>query len=148
MDEQLSGTELLALVQRVFLPQPGEGDVAILVDLPDAQVPDDAAWAARRAMAADWVGKLSALATELGRATRLVVYPNVHTNNGDLPARAWLHGGGPLPSTAELDPANAIAFADLYARDAPVIASFAKPRELHTDQRKSTEAIIKLDNPL
>jgi murein L,D-transpeptidase YcbB/YkuD len=40
------------------------------------------------------------------------------------------------------------SFADLYGRDAPVIASFAKPRELHTDQRKSNEAIIKLDNPL
>jgi murein L,D-transpeptidase YcbB/YkuD len=40
------------------------------------------------------------------------------------------------------------SFTDLYGRDAPVIASFAKPRELHTDQRKSNEAIIKLDNPL
>ncbi|MCW1381998.1 L,D-transpeptidase family protein [Novosphingobium sp. KCTC 2891] len=40
------------------------------------------------------------------------------------------------------------SFNDLYSRDAPVIASFAAPRELHTSQRKSTEAIIKLDNPL
>ena len=40
------------------------------------------------------------------------------------------------------------SFGDLYARDAPVIASFTQPRALHTDQRKSTEAIIKLDNPL
>jgi murein L,D-transpeptidase YcbB/YkuD len=40
------------------------------------------------------------------------------------------------------------SFPDIYQRDAPVIASFAKPRELHTDQRKSNEAIIKLDNPL
>lgn len=40
------------------------------------------------------------------------------------------------------------SFADLYGRDAPVIASFAKPRELHTSQRKSNEAVIKLDNPL
>jgi murein L,D-transpeptidase YcbB/YkuD len=40
------------------------------------------------------------------------------------------------------------SFADLYSRDAPVIASFTKPRALHTDQRKSNEAIIKLDNPL
>jgi len=40
------------------------------------------------------------------------------------------------------------SFPDLYTRDAPVIASFTKPRELHTDQRKSNEAIIKLDNPL
>ncbi|MEO0031541.1 MAG: hypothetical protein RIS94_1299 [Pseudomonadota bacterium] len=40
------------------------------------------------------------------------------------------------------------SFADLYGRDPAVIASFAKPRELHTSQRKSNEAIIKLDNPL
>ncbi|WP_421852147.1 L,D-transpeptidase family protein [Novosphingobium sp.] len=40
------------------------------------------------------------------------------------------------------------SFPDIYDRDAPVIASFTKPRELHTTQRKSTEAIIKLDNPL
>lgn len=40
------------------------------------------------------------------------------------------------------------SFGDLYTRDAPVIASFTQPRALHTDQRKSTEAIIKLDNPL
>lgn len=40
------------------------------------------------------------------------------------------------------------SFTDLYSRDAPVIASFAQPRQLHTTQRKSTEAIIKLDNPL
>ena len=40
------------------------------------------------------------------------------------------------------------SFADLYQRDAPVIASFAAPRALHTDQRTSNEAVIKLDNPL
>jgi murein L,D-transpeptidase YcbB/YkuD len=40
------------------------------------------------------------------------------------------------------------SFADLYGRDPRVIASFARPRELHTTQRKSSEAIIKLDNPL
>lgn len=40
------------------------------------------------------------------------------------------------------------SFGDLYARDAPVISSFAKARQLHTDQRKSTEAVVKLDNPL
>ncbi len=40
------------------------------------------------------------------------------------------------------------SFTDVYNRDAPVIASLAKPRELHTTQRKSTEEVIKLDNPL
>ncbi|MBW8783225.1 MAG: L,D-transpeptidase family protein [Novosphingobium sp.] len=39
-------------------------------------------------------------------------------------------------------------FTDIYGRDAPVIASFAAPRQLKTTQRTSKEAIIKLDNPL
>ncbi|MGH6786885.1 MAG: L,D-transpeptidase family protein [Novosphingobium sp.] len=40
------------------------------------------------------------------------------------------------------------SFNDIYGRDAPVVASFAKPRELKTTQRKSAEKVIKLDNPL
>lgn len=40
------------------------------------------------------------------------------------------------------------SFPDIYRRDAPVLASFAQPRQIKTTQRKSNEAIIKLDNPL
>jgi murein L,D-transpeptidase YcbB/YkuD len=39
-------------------------------------------------------------------------------------------------------------FGDIYGRDKPVLASFEAPRQLKTTQRKSDEAIIKLDNPL
>lgn len=39
-------------------------------------------------------------------------------------------------------------FADIYGRDAPVLASFTKAREAKTTQRMSNEEIIKLDNPL
>lgn len=39
-------------------------------------------------------------------------------------------------------------FNDIYGRDAPVLASFAQPRQVKTTQRISNEAIIKLDNPL
>lgn len=39
-------------------------------------------------------------------------------------------------------------FADLYSRDAPVLASFAAPRKAWDGQRKSAEKVIKLDNPL
>jgi murein L,D-transpeptidase YcbB/YkuD len=39
-------------------------------------------------------------------------------------------------------------FADIYSRDAPVLASFNQPRQLKTTQRASNEEIIKLDNPL
>jgi murein L,D-transpeptidase YcbB/YkuD len=40
------------------------------------------------------------------------------------------------------------SYGDIYDRDAPVLASFAQPRQLKTSQRKSNEAVIKLDNPL
>lgn len=40
------------------------------------------------------------------------------------------------------------SFPDIYGHDPAVIASFAQPRQLHTSQRKSSEAVIKLDNPL
>ncbi|WP_306589487.1 hypothetical protein [Geothrix sp. 21YS21S-4] len=123
--ERLDGPELVALVRRVFQPRPGEAALAILVDLPDAQVRDDAAWAVRRAIAQDWAAQLSAHRAELGMDTRLAVYPNVHTNNGELPERAWFHAGGPLPSADALDPAASVSFADLYATH-PILIALTK----------------------
>ena len=125
MSERLSGTELVALVQRVFQPQPDETFLAILVDLPDSRVPDEPTWVERRAIAAEWAETLQAHRAELGLDTHLVVYPNVHTNNGDLPERAWLHAGGPLPSSEALDPAASIPFADLYATH-PILIAITK----------------------
>ena len=123
MTDRLSGEELAALVERVFQPRKGEGDLAILVDLPDAKVPDEPAWAARRAMAAEWVAALSAQRDRLGFETHLAFYPNVHTNNGDLPGQVWLHRDGPLPHRAEdLDAASALPFPELYRRHPLLIA--------------------------
>ena len=39
-------------------------------------------------------------------------------------------------------------FKDIYARDTAVLASFAAPRKAWDGKRKSSEAVIKLDNPL
>lgn len=39
-------------------------------------------------------------------------------------------------------------FADLYSRDAPVLAAFAAPRQPWYGKRKAAEKVIKLDNPL
>ncbi len=125
MGERLSGAELVALVRRVFQPRPGETALAILVDLPDARVPDDSNWAERRAIAADWVEELRAHRTELGLEAHLAIYPNVHTNNGDLPDRVWLHPGDPLPTVEDLDPAASISFAELYAAH-PILIAITK----------------------
>jgi len=123
MTERLSGDELVALVRRVFLPRENETGLAILVDLPDAQVPDNPDWAARRVIAAHWVEELSIHQAELGLKPTLVLYPNVHTNNGDLPERCWIHRGGPLPHTAAgLNPEDSILFVELYAANPILIA--------------------------
>jgi hypothetical protein len=123
--DPLTGPELVALVQRVFRPRPGENRMAILVDLPDAKVPDDASWAARRQLATAWVAELTTHRADLGLDALLVLYPNVHTNNGDLPERAWLHSGGALPSWEALDPANAIRFTELF-ETCPILIALTK----------------------
>ncbi len=125
MTERLTGPELVALVRRVFVPRPEEKALAILVDLPDTQVPDDADWAARRAMAQDWAAELAGHAQDLRLTTHLAIYPNIHTNNGDLPERVWLHGGGPLPAADALDPAASVSFVDLYAEH-PILIALTK----------------------
>lgn len=121
MTERLSGDELVALVRRVFQPRENEKGIAILVDLPDAVVPDNADWAARRQTAVEWVADLTAHEAELGMKTSLVLYRNAHTNNGNLPDNCWIHQGGDLPLTAEsLDPAKSIPFSEMYAAN-PII---------------------------
>lgn len=102
MTERLSGDELVALVKRVFAPRQSDTGIGILVDLPDAAVPDRPAWHARRTMAADWAARLAERAGDLGLATELVLYRNARSNNGELPAQGgWIHRGGALPERAE-----------------------------------------------
>lgn len=107
MTDTLNAGELIALVARVFVPTVEDVTLGVMIDLPDAREPDDAAWMARRQIAAEWVQLLDAKEEMVGYRTRLLLYPNVHTNNGALPDRCWIHEGGPVPqSAAELDPAR------------------------------------------
>ena len=115
MLEVLNAAELSALVARVFLPTPEDGHLGIMIDLPDAKVADDAAWAARRQIAADWVDLLEPQAASVGYHTHLLLYPNVHTNNGDLPDRCWIRRSGPVPRTADdLDPAVSVPMGEVF----------------------------------
>jgi hypothetical protein len=115
MSEVLSAAELSALVARVFVPTSEDGRLGIMVDLPDAKVPDDAAWAARRQIGEEWAKLLDAQSSSVGYETHFLLYPNVHTNNGDLPDRCWIHRGGPVPRTADdLDPSAAVPMTEIF----------------------------------
>ncbi|WP_306602238.1 hypothetical protein [Geothrix sp. 21YS21S-2] len=123
MTQGMTTDELVALVRRVFAPGPGDRGLAVLVDLPDGQVPDQPEWRERRALAAAWVEALAARSGDLGFPVHLVAYPNVHTNNGDLPGSAWIHRGGAPPQHAgDLDPAAAVPFPQIYADHSILIA--------------------------
>jgi hypothetical protein len=121
MNESLSTEELVALVRRVFRPGPEDRRMAVLIDLPGGRVADNDAWRARRALGADWAARLAAARDALGLDVSLVVYPNVGTNNGDLPARVWVTGGGTLPGD-DLDPADAVPLERVLAEHTILMA--------------------------
>ncbi len=87
--ESLSGDELALLVRLAFLPRPEDRSLAILVDLPDEVLAENARWQKRREMAQNWLSLLQARQAELGLTTRLFVYRNAHANNAPLPEVAF-----------------------------------------------------------
>lgn len=117
MLQSLSEQELVQLVQRVFPRHEGDKGLAVLVDLPDAALPDDEEWATRRRMAADWASALSRGASRIGlEEVALVAYRNVRRNNADLPAEAYLVSPDALPGDADRLDGEALAFEEVFSR--------------------------------
>jgi leucyl aminopeptidase (aminopeptidase T) len=86
---RLTAEELSNLVKRVFEPRPEDKALAVIVDLPDDEVPDTERWRERRALAAGWVRELLSARPDHGLEISLFLYRNVHSNNADLPLSAW-----------------------------------------------------------
>ncbi len=94
MTSNLSQTELKNLIRSVFSLRSEDKNLAILVDVPDQTVLDNPDWCRRRELAADWHQKLARSRGELGLdRVDLIFYPNVHSNNADLPATAFFYDG-------------------------------------------------------
>ncbi|MCU0292248.1 MAG: hypothetical protein MUF10_09720 [Thermoanaerobaculaceae bacterium] len=72
MHDRPTGEELVALVRQALRPQPDEKALPVLVDVPDAAVPDGPAWRARCGIACEWVGELPARRDDPGRDTHPV----------------------------------------------------------------------------
>jgi len=88
-NDRLTAGELTNLVKRVFEPRPEDKALAVIVDMPDDEVPDTEDWRRRRALAAGWVKELTSARADHGLEVSLFLYPNVHSNNADLPSSAW-----------------------------------------------------------
>jgi hypothetical protein len=83
----LTEDELCDLVRTVFDPKPGrDRALAVLCDVPRSPDSDRAAWRERRAIAVAWARTLASRRAALGLETvDLLVYPDVGSNNADLP---------------------------------------------------------------
>lgn len=87
MIENLDFSTLRRLLETVFAPQAGEErSLLLLVDLPTTSRPDHPRWRDRRQMAGEWFQCIQAHREELPfDDVVLAVYPNVGSNNRDLP---------------------------------------------------------------
>lgn len=94
MNRNLTLQELIALLSSVFQPHPDDRALTLFLDLPDARRPDNPAWMDRRRIAAEWYVLLAKNMDALPFAgVNCCVYPNVGTNNGELPQEVSLVEG-------------------------------------------------------
>jgi len=96
----LSPEELVALVRSVFPRFETDKALAILVDVPREAANDNPAWKERRRLAREWHALLDVRKAEIPLAdVKLVAYPDVGSNNADLPNEGFLLDG-PVPDVA------------------------------------------------
>ena len=92
----LTSVELRQLIQAVFAPTAGDSSLILLIDVPNAAVPDNEGWQKRRAIAVEWLNMLRTEQRHLGLQTvDLFFYENVESNNADLPAHCYKYDGSP-----------------------------------------------------
>ncbi|MBM3312743.1 MAG: hypothetical protein FJY80_14690 [Candidatus Aminicenantes bacterium] len=113
----LTGKELANLVRSVFPRFPEDRILAVLVDVPQDPAADNKDWKARRALAYEWAAALKQNRADIPvEDVRLYAYPDVRSNNADLPAEAFLLDGPPPDAAAELGRAGLpVAFARIFA---------------------------------
>jgi len=155
MTHTLSADELVELVRGVFAPRDEDRGLAVLVDLPDSELPDTDAWRARRAMASSWAAMLGERKADLGLDEVLVVaYRNVRRNNAELRDQGCvLEPGTPLPADAEGLPEDGfVSMASLYERCsilmAPTQLSATAPLKLvgrNTGLRAAARIVFDVD---
>jgi hypothetical protein len=97
LKRNLDFEQMRSLLYSVFALKEKEGALTFLVDLPDHKMKDNALWADRRRIAAEWYTTLAKHMDKLPfDGIMLYSYDNVGTNNNDLPSEMVLaaHAAG------------------------------------------------------
>jgi hypothetical protein len=101
----LTASELVALVRSAFPRLGDERTLALLVDVPRDEARDNASWVARRRMCEEWHAALAERGGDIQlEQVQLVAYPDVGSNNADLPGEGFDIKAG-LPADASGLPA-------------------------------------------
>jgi hypothetical protein len=91
MIRNVTPSQFIALLDAVFQFRTQEQGLTFLVDLPDGDVRDSSAWMDRRRIATEWYLMLQDRWDDMPIETlTFCAYPNVGTNNGDLPESVLL----------------------------------------------------------
>jgi hypothetical protein len=87
-----SDFNIARLFRDVVDPQRGE-EITFIIDHPHGKMKDNAAWADRRQMAADWYAGIKNLCAEVGAVLNPIVsFPATGANNADLPVHGEQNG--------------------------------------------------------
>ena len=96
----LTADDLCRLIIGVFPRLPDDRFLGVLVDIPSQAQMDNDLWKERRLLAVEWYERLRDRFVELQlHGVRLIAYPDIGSNNADLPSHAFILDDG-LPDTA------------------------------------------------
>ncbi len=116
---RLTDTELVQLIQKVFQPSERDSTLYFLLDLPNANVPDDENWRDRRQLVYEWTQTLDEVKSSLGLDNvDCFYYENVGSNNADLPGNAfvWFDEPGSLNIALLKEQGKMITFEQVFSK--------------------------------
>ena len=88
--KNLSSVDLIKLIGSVFPHLPGDRELGIVVDIPRKSPLDNDDWLKRRRIAQEWAENLRSKKKSLDlESIKLIAYPDVGSNNADLPEYAY-----------------------------------------------------------
>lgn len=128
--DQLSSDELINLLLSVFPPHSSDHYLGILVDIPKDPAKDTPAWKDRRELAYQWYEILKENYDSLNlEGVRLIAYPDVGSNNAELPSSVYLLSDNIPSFAAEMEAAGTSIDIDDIFRDTEI---FLAPTQYST----------------
>ena len=122
--EKLSAQDLVNLLISVFPRLPEDRELLIIVDVPRTTKNDNPNWKSRRELAQEWTSILHPNKKQLKlESVKLIAYPDVGSNNAELPENAYVIHDSLPESASGLDSfGEKISFKKLFSQIQLILA--------------------------